>query len=107
VYKRQGKTRRTFKKGYLPNWTEELFTVSASRKKTNPVTYHIKDDAGEVLEGGFYEPEVQKVIKTDDVYEIEEVIKRRKGKKGAELYVKWSGYPPSFNSWIPESALIG
>lgn len=44
------------------------------------------NNAGEVLEGGFYEPEVNKVIKTDVVYEIEEVTKKRNGLKGKKLF---------------------
>lgn len=56
---RISKARRTFKKGYLPSWTEELFTISR-RKKTTPPTYVLKDDNGE-LEGTFYQEEVQKV----------------------------------------------
>ena len=36
----------TFEKGFTPNWTEELFTIS-SVKATNPTTYTIKDQLGE------------------------------------------------------------
>ena len=35
----------TFEKGFTPNWTEELFTIS-SVKATNPTTYTIKDQLG-------------------------------------------------------------
>ena len=34
------------------NWTNEIFTVHAV-KFTVPVTYHLKDHAGEVVKGGF------------------------------------------------------
>jgi hypothetical protein len=63
---RISKARRTFKKGYLPNWSEELFTVSRGRA-TNPPVYVLKDYRGDELEGTFYEPELQRVTKTDDV----------------------------------------
>jgi hypothetical protein len=63
---RLSKTKRTFKKGYLPNWTEELFTV-VKCIETSPPVYLVKDDHGEILEGTFYAEELQKVIKTDDV----------------------------------------
>jgi hypothetical protein len=92
---RLSKTKRTFKKGYLPNWTEELFTV-VKCIETSPPVYLVKDDHGEILEGTFYAEELQKVIKTDDVYKIETILKEKKG----TYLVKWLGYPESFNSWI-------
>jgi hypothetical protein len=39
--------------------------------------------SGEILEGTFYAEELQKVIKTDDVYKIETILKKRK--KGHSL----------------------
>jgi hypothetical protein len=63
---RLSNAKRTFKKGYLPNWTEELFTV-VKCIETRPPVYLVKDDHGEILEGTFYAEETQKVIKQDDV----------------------------------------
>jgi hypothetical protein len=51
-------------KGYLPNWTEELFTIVRCIETRNPV-YLVKDDHGEILEGTFYAEELQKVISQD------------------------------------------
>jgi hypothetical protein len=34
------------------------------------------DDHGEIVEGTFYAEELQKVIKTDDVYKIEPILKK-------------------------------
>jgi hypothetical protein len=61
---RLSKTKRTFKKGYLPNLTEELFTV-VKCIETSPTVYLVKDDHGEILEGTFYAEELQNLIKTD------------------------------------------
>jgi hypothetical protein len=66
---RLSKAKRTFKKGY---WTEELFTVVKCIETRSPV-YLVKDDRSEILEGIFYAEELQKVIKTDDVYKIETI----------------------------------
>jgi hypothetical protein len=71
------KAKRTFKKGYLHNWTKELFTV-VKCIETISLVYLVKDDHGEILEGTFYAEELQKVIKTDDVYKIETILKKRK-----------------------------
>ena len=44
--------RKTFDKGYTPNWTEEVFVISEIRP-TNPITYKIKDLNGEEIGGTF------------------------------------------------------
>ena len=49
---RISKARRMFKKGYLPSWSEELFTISRV-KKTTLLTYMPKDNHEEELEGIF------------------------------------------------------
>jgi hypothetical protein len=48
-----------FCKGYLPCWTEELFTISAIQH-VDPLTYKIKDLNGEEIKGTSYEQEMQK-----------------------------------------------
>ena len=42
----------TFDKGFTPNWTEEVFTIS-SVKATKLPTYTIKDTLGEPVQGSF------------------------------------------------------
>ena len=68
--------------------------------------YKIKDLADDPIEGTFYESELQKVIKSEDIlYRVEKVLRKRKRGKTKEMYVKWEGWPSKFNSWIPESSL--
>jgi hypothetical protein len=59
-----GKAKRTFKKGYLPNRTEEVFTVTKRVPRRSPVC-KIADYDGEELEGTFYEQELQRFNKSD------------------------------------------
>jgi hypothetical protein len=80
------KTKRTFEKGYLPNWTTELFTISRKVPRCN--AHRIDDNHGEELEGTFYAKEIQ-------VYEVEEVLAY---KIIPEVKVRWKGYPASFDS---------
>ena len=87
---RLSKAKRTFKKGYLPNWTEELFTV-VKCIETSPPVYLVKDDHGEILEGKFYAEEIQKVIKQDDVYKIQSVLKKRRKGRPVQYLVKLLG----------------
>ena len=49
---RLAKSKRTFEKGHLANWTEELFTNIRCMEMRPPV-YLVKADHGEVLEGSF------------------------------------------------------
>ena len=99
---RISKVKRMFEKSYLPNFTEEMFTVFKILARQVPV-YKLKDDAGEILDATFYEAELQKVIKNDDVYRVEKVLRKRKRKGVVEYFVKWKGYPDNFNSWVSES----
>src|SRR6266516_4532136 len=95
---RISETRRTFKKGYLPAWTRELFKI-VRVFSTNPVTYNICDSLDEPIEGKFYEEELQKV-KPDDVFKIEKVVKTRKIHGKTQYFVRWLGYPQKFDSWV-------
>ena len=99
---RISKMKRTFEKGYLPNFSKEIFTVSQQIPREPPV-YKLKDYGQEELSGTFYNEELQKVIKEDDVYEVEKILKSRGKGKNKEVFVKWLGYPAKFNSWIPAS----
>ena len=89
--------RKVFDKGYSPNWTE-IFIVD-DIKHSSPVTYKLKDLAGEEINGSFYEQEMLKAeMHEDSLFRIEKVI-RRDNKRGRAI-IKWSGYPDKFNSYV-------
>ena len=90
---RISKYKNIFAKGYVPNWSEEVFIVNEI-KNTVPWTYTISDLNGEKVIGSFYEKELQKTNQKE--FRIEKIIKR----KGKKLHVKWKRYDNSFNSWI-------
>ena len=98
-YVRISKYKNIFAKGYMPNWSEEVFVVDKI-KNTVPWTRVINDLNGEEITGTFYENELQKTNQKE--FWIEKVIKR----KGDKLYVKWKGYDNSFNSWINKNDII-
>ena len=91
---------KVFRKGYLPKWSEEIFTIGRRIRNVRPL-YVLKDYGGEELKGTFYEEELQKVLKdTFDTYRVEKVIRQRTIRGQKEYFVKWLGYPSSFNSWV-------
>ena len=100
------KHKRVFEKSYLPNWSEETFTV-AQRIARDPPVYKLKELDGELIKGTFYETELQKVIEPKDhLFRVEKVLRRR-GKGGqAEVLVHWKGWPKKYDSWIPARQLV-
>ena len=72
-------------------WTEKLFKIH-SINKSNVITYKIKDLNDEIIEGIFYERELQKTKNTSKVYIIEKIIRKNKDK----YLVKWRGYSSNF-----------
>ena len=101
---RISKAKRHFEKGYMANWTEELFTIVDAHRSDPPV-YRLVDWHGDTLDGTFYEPELQKVVvPKGKTYRVESVLRWRI--KRREVLVKWSGYPTSFNSWIDAKTLV-
>ena len=103
---RLSEARHAFSKGYLPQWSEEIFTIHKVLD-TKPITYQVADEKGDVLLGTFYRQELQIVPTTKDrAFWVEKVLKTRKRGKRKQLFVKWSGYPNSFNSWIWEDDYV-
>ena len=102
---RVSKYKGTFEKGYETNGSEEVFNVHEVHPSEPPV-YRLRDDLGDVLDGTFYELELQKVsVPPDKVYRVESVLQHRKVGGRTEALVKWFGYPSKFNSWIDAKAL--
>jgi Chromo (CHRromatin Organisation MOdifier) domain/Integrase core domain len=89
-----------FDKGYLPNWSDVIYTVEkASSLQPKPV-YTIGDSQPR----RYYKEDLQKV--NENLQRVEKILKRRTNKGVVELLVKWLNYPPSHNSWVPESDVI-
>ena len=82
-------------------WSEELFKIH-SINRSNVITYKIKDLNDEIIEGIFYEKELQKSKNTSEVYVIEKIIRKNKNK----YLVKWRGYSNDFNSWVDKDDII-
>ena len=98
---RLSKAKQVFDKGYLPNWTEETFTVSQVMN-TLPIQYKVRDYRNEEIVGSFYGPELQKVVRPER-YAIERVIRRRRVRGGRmQYFVKWLDFGDEHNSWVDD-----
>ena len=89
-----------FDKGYLPNWTEQIYTVTQVLH-TEPQQYTLQDYNNQIIKGSFYSAELQKVIPPER-YAVEKVIRTRKVRGRTQYFVKWYGYGNEFNSWTDD-----
>lgn len=98
---RLSRYRKLFDKGYTPNWTTEIFTIRKVQYNTDPITYLLNDYLDQEIAGSVYPEELQ-LARYPKVYLVEKILRKKKG----EVYVKWLGFGPEHNSWIPEKDLI-
>lgn len=59
----------------------------------------IRDYCGDVLDGGFYEEEIQ-LVQPPEFFEIERILETKKERGKTKHFVKWSYYPDCANSWV-------
>ncbi|KAL3092234.1 hypothetical protein niasHT_026759 [Heterodera trifolii] len=97
------KYKHVFQKGYLPRFTNELFTVAEVHTERSPVVYRLRDDKNEIISGWFYTNDLCKTLenKQQKMYEIEKVLKKKKQKGVDYALVKWKGYSARFNMRLP------
>jgi hypothetical protein len=103
---RISKFKPTFSKGYLKNFTEEFFKVTDTVPSV-PVTYRITDLQDTLIQGIFYEAQLQRIRLSDQnkAYKIE-VLKTRKTKGGrSEFLVHYLGWPHSYDQWVSKTQL--
>lgn len=98
---RLSKYRIMFDKGYTPNWTTEIFKTTKILYNTDPITYLISNYRNDDIKGCVYAEELQRVMQPN-VYLVETIIKRKKGK----AYIKWLGFGPEHDKWVPEKDII-
>lgn len=90
-----------FEKGYEANYSEEIYVI-VERLPRKPPVYKLHDLKGKPFDAIFYEPELIKVqTKADKVYPIEVI-----DQQGDQAYIKWVGYPASFNEWMPAEKVL-
>jgi hypothetical protein len=99
---RISKVKGKFEKGYEPNWSAEIFTITKI-KPTDPTTYIITDHEGEEIKGSFYNQELLK-SSVPDVFLIEKTLKSRNVKGKKQYLVKWLGFEKP--EWVDEDKFV-
>lgn len=99
VYKRN-----PFDKGFLPNWTDQIYTVENIIKRHDKPMYEVSDYSQKIFPRRLYPEEIQKV--TENIYRIEKILKRRVRNGKTEYLIKWLNYPSDFNSWEPAENVL-
>lgn len=95
-------------KGYLPNWSDEIYRVFKIQSTTEYPLYYIEDYELNKISGGFYIHEIQKISKTEEtLYRVDKILKRRTRKGVREVFVSWKNFSKAHDSWIPETDLVG
>ena len=83
-------------------WSEELFKIY-SIDKSNVISHKIKDMNNEIIQGIFYEKELQlSKMKEDGLYIIEKSIRKNKDR----YLIKWRNYSNDFNCWINKNDIV-
>jgi transposase InsO family protein len=100
---RLSKLKWPFEKGYLPNWTDEVFVIMKCIPRLPKPVYKVADTTGEEVSGTFYEEELQTVRKSlnEDEFEVERILEQYVDSEDGSRHalVKWKGWPDKFNSW--------
>ena len=97
------KARHKFQRGYDESFSREYFKIREIRQNLPVPRYILEDSMGNIITGAFFEDEIVK-FEPSDLFEIEVIQKRRRGRK-TEYLVHYLGYPSSMDQWIPKQEL--
>ncbi|MCG7874885.1 MAG: DDE-type integrase/transposase/recombinase [Candidatus Thiodiazotropha endolucinida] len=98
--------RRSFERSFHQRFSEEVFRIRRRFLRENIPVYLLADLQGEIVQGYFYGPELQKVSLLDDqLFKVQKILKRRGKGRNREVLVRFLGYPPKFDQWLPISAV--
>lgn len=100
-YVRVSRVSSQFSKAFEGTFNSEIFVVHRKHHRSGIKVYQLKDLNNEIIEGIFYEEELQKInYNADADFKIEKILHKKKIHGKYYYKVKWSGYPSSFNSYV-------
>lgn len=93
-----------FIKNFDNNWSDEVFKISEINTRQTPVMYVLRDEEDVIIQGKFYEQELQVLPEKPSVYRIKSILKSKGRGQYKQYLVDWHGY--SKPSWILTSQLF-
>ena len=98
--------KKGFSKDYERKFSQAIYFISERFAPFNIQRYKLKNNLNEAISGSYLSSELQKVnIDQETVYKIEKIVSKRSRNGQDEVRVRWEGYGPRFDSWIPASNL--
>ena len=94
-----------FERSYKEKFTQEAFIVRDRYLMNGIPVYKLADLQNTLIDGVFYSHDLQPVIKTDDIWQVERILKTRGKGKNKQVLVRWKGYGPKFDSYVLKSSL--
>ncbi|KAL5005170.1 hypothetical protein ScPMuIL_018626, partial [Solemya velum] len=80
--------RRPFQRQYHERWSREVFVVNERFVTEGIPQYRLRDYDDEVIEGTFYQNQLQKAY-PQDVYLVERILRRCRWHGNNEYLVRW------------------
>ena len=97
---------RSFQRGYEEQYSQTLFRViKINRRQIVPMYHLLNLDTGEELQGPCYANELS-LVDNKGIFKVERVIKRRRRHGVDEVLVRWLGWGPAHDSWIPATNIV-
>ena len=91
--------RTPFDREFSERWTREVFTVARRYRNQNIAMYKLRDCSKEVMDGSYYEPEMQLILEDPrKLYIVEDILKKRNG----QSLVKFQYYPKKCAKWLDD-----
>lgn len=92
------KYKRSFKRGYDSNFTDEYFTIYKVLKNLPVIRYYLKDYDNEKIVGSYFQEELV-AYTPNDYYKINIIDEKGSGKSKKYL-INYEGWPDKYNRWV-------
>jgi Chromo (CHRromatin Organisation MOdifier) domain len=103
---RIAREKMTFRKGYLPTHSDNIYRVRRT-VDTAPKTYELEMKRGRAPAGRFYRQELSKTTNPEaSDLKMERVMQRRMVNGERQYLVKWYGLPKAEASWMSEQEML-